>query len=214
MIRQRLPGNDVLTVVFAKAPVAGTVKTRLFPALGAQGAARLHMRLVRRAVDTAVRARCGPVELHHAPARPHAWLRALAARRGVRLRPQRGGDVGERMHHAFRRALYRHRGVVLIGSDCPELRPRDLRRAARGLADRDAVIAPAEDGGYPLIALRRCSSRLFEGIAWGGEEVMAQTRDRLAGLGWRWRELRMLWDVDRPDDLVRLAACMSRGMKS
>lgn len=210
----RLPGRTALTIVFAKAPVAGSVKTRLFPALGAQGAARLHMRLVRRALDMAVRARCGPVELHHAPARPHAWLRALAVRHGVRLRPQRGGDVGWRMHHAFVRALHRHRGVVLIGSDCPELRPHDLRRAVRCLADRDAVIAPAEDGGYPLIALRRCSSQLFEGIDWGGGEVMAQTRGRLAGLGWRWRELRTLWDVDRPDDLGRLSACMARGMKS
>lgn len=210
----RPPGRTVLTIVFAKAPVAGAVKTRLFPALGAQGAARLHMRLVRRALDIAVRARCGPVELHHAPARPHAWLRALAVRHGVRLRAQRGGDVGRRMQHAFAQALHRHRGAVLIGSDCPELRPRDLRRAARGLADRDAVIAPAEDGGYPLIALRRCSSQLFEGIAWGGGEVMAQTRGRLVRLGWRWRELRTVWDVDRPGDLDRLSACIARGVDS
>ncbi|MDA1116706.1 MAG: DUF2064 domain-containing protein, partial [Proteobacteria bacterium] len=68
----------------------------------------------------------------------------------------------------------------------------------------DAVFAPAEDGGYALVALRRVSPRLFAGIEWGGPRVMAQTRERLLALGWRWRELRTVWDVDRPEDYRRL----------
>ena len=99
-----------------------------------------------------------------------------------------------------------HPRMVLVGSDCPALEPRDLRVASRWLHSCDAVIAPAEDGGYPLIGLRRASAPLFEGIAWSSAEVMAQTRTRIARLGWRLRELRSLWDVDRPDDLARLAA--------
>ena len=70
----------------------------------------------------------------------------------------------------------------------------------------DAVLAPAEDGGYPLIGLARVSSSLFEGVDWSTAAVMTQTRDRLSALGWRWRELRILWDVDRPEDLARLRA--------
>jgi len=66
------------------------------------------------------------------------------------------------------------------------------------------VLAPAEDGGYPLIGLRRVSPRLFDGIAWGSPQVLAQTRRRLKALRWRWRELRILWDVDRPEDVARL----------
>jgi glycosyltransferase A (GT-A) superfamily protein (DUF2064 family) len=85
------------------------------------------------------------------------------------------------------------------------LRPAHLRRASRWLAGgADAVLAPAEDGGYALIALRRVSPRLFADIDWGGPRVMAQTRERLAALGWRWRELPTLWDVDRPEDVARL----------
>ncbi|MFZ1908774.1 MAG: DUF2064 domain-containing protein, partial [Burkholderiales bacterium] len=63
---------------------------------------------------------------------------------------------------------------------------------------------PAEDGGYPLIGLRRVSPRLFENIAWGGPEVFARTAETLDRLGWRWRQLRTLWDVDRPLDYERL----------
>ncbi|MGH8740970.1 MAG: TIGR04282 family arsenosugar biosynthesis glycosyltransferase, partial [Burkholderiales bacterium] len=94
---------------------------------------------------------------------------------------------------------------ILIGADCPALQPRDLRRADRLLRGAcDAVLAPAEDGGYALIALKRISPRLFEGIAWGGPEVFRQTVQRLEGLGLRWRALRTVWDVDRPEDLARL----------
>jgi len=109
------------------------------------------------------------------------------------------------MYRAFKRALQRHRYAVLIGTDCPALRPADLRAAGRALrAGADAVLAPAEDGGYPLIGLRRVSRRLFDGIPWGGPLVLAQTRRRLEALRWRWQELRTLWDVDRPEDVARL----------
>ena len=179
-------GTRTRVIVFARAPRAGRVKTRLIPLLGEQGAARLHARLLRRALATAVEAGFGQPEL---------WM----------ARRQRGADLGERMHHAFVRGLRRADRVVLIGSDCPVLRGRDLRRAARWLAGgADAVFAPAADGGYALIALRRVSPRLFEGIRWGSASVMSQTRERLAALGWRWRELPEVWDVDRPEDYRRL----------
>ncbi len=51
--------------------------------------------------------------------------------------------------------------------------------------------------------MRKPIPELFHGIEWGSERVMAQTRDRLSGLGLRWQEVARLWDVDRPADLVR-----------
>lgn len=197
--------SSTLIVVFAKAPQAGRVKTRLAAALGAEGAARLHARLLERTVATALAAGCGPVELFGSPA-DHGFLRALARRHALVLRGQGEGNVGARMCHAFRRGLRRQARVILIGSDCPALLPADLRRAARLLRSCDAVIAPAEDGGYPLLGLARVSATLFDGVAWGTNLVLAQTRQRLVALGWRWRELRTVWDVDRPEDLERLRA--------
>ncbi len=129
----------------------------------------------------------------------------MQSRFGVRLRSQGPGNVGDRMHRALARALRRHPYAVLIGSDCPALRPSDLHAALRALqAGADAVLSPAEDGGYPLIGLRRVSRRLFDGLSWGSSRVLEQTRDRLERLGWRWQELRTLWDVDRPEDVLRL----------
>ena len=96
--------------------------------------------------------------------------------------------------------------MILVGSDCPSMRSADVQRAARLLRSCDAVFAPAEDGGYPLIGLSRNAPGLFRDIDWGTSSVMKQTRKALAALDWRWRELRTLWDVDRPEDLERLEA--------
>lgn len=194
-----------LLIVFARAPQPGQVKTRLVPRLGEWGAARLHRRFVRRTLRVARAAGCGPVELHGTPRARHAFFVQCAKAQGVTLRNQRGRDLGERMFNAIASGLRRRHAVILIGTDCPALEARDLRRAARALAGGcDAVIAPAEDGGYPLIGLRRVSPRLFWRITWGGPDVFARTAEALDRLGWRWRRLRTLWDVDRPHDLTRL----------
>ena len=65
------------------------------------------------------------------------------------------------------------------------------------------MFGPAEDGGYVLIGAARSPLQLFEGIAWGTSTVMQATRARLARGNWRWRELGLLWDLDRPEDLLR-----------
>jgi hypothetical protein len=94
---------------------------------------------------------------------------------------------------------------VLVGTDCPAL-TADYLAQAFALLDggADAVVGPAEDGGYILIGLRRTDKRLFDGVAWGTASVLDETRARLAALGWSWQELETLWDVDRPEDLERL----------
>jgi len=117
------------------------------------------------------------------------------------------------MRGALERTLRASRAVVLVGSDCPALTSRDLRRAARLLRSScEVVLVPAEDGGYALIGARRRPPGIFEGMAWGGSGVYRETIGRLAACGLRWRALRTLWDVDRPEDLARLAAlrCMRR----
>lgn len=190
---------DTLVIVFARAPVAGRVKTRLAPRLGAAGAARLHMQLVENAVRTAREAKCGPVELHVTA--PHGLFGSLA----IEVKRQRGRDLGERMHGALRNALRRFRTAVLIGTDCPALTPSDLRRAVRKLeGGADIVLAPAEDGGYALIAARRISLRIFTGVDWGSADVLTRTLRNARDARMRYRLLRTVWDVDRPEDLARL----------
>ncbi|WP_265950273.1 TIGR04282 family arsenosugar biosynthesis glycosyltransferase [Dechloromonas sp. A34] len=115
-----------------------------------------------------------------------------------------GRRPGARMHAAIvdSPALA---GTLVIGTDCPLLSPELLRQAAAGLHQHDATVVPADDGGYVLIGLRRAAQQVFERVAWSTAEVMAQTRERLTELNWRWAELSPLWDIDRDADFVRLA---------
>jgi rSAM/selenodomain-associated transferase 1 len=198
-------GADAAILVFARAPVPGAAKTRLIPRLGAWRAARLQARLTARALKTALAAHCGRVELHASPRRTHDFFVYCGKRFKVDVKAQAGKDLGERMHHSVARALRRHKAVIVIGTDCPALTARDLCRAARLLSGGcEAVLAPAEDGGYALIGLTKVSPRLFSGVAWGTSVVYAETAARLASAGYRWRRLRTVWDVDRPEDLDRL----------
>ncbi len=195
--------SPVQVAVFAKAPVPGEVKTRLVPLLGPEDAAELHATLVRRALATAREARVGPVSLWCTPETGHPFFAACAAAFDVSLLQQRGGHLGERMARAFERLLDSG-PALLVGSDCPSLRPEDLRAAAGSLATHDAVIQPAEDGGYVLVGLGKAVPGIFEGIRWGESSVMRETRTRLRKAGATWREMPVRWDVDRPEDYRRL----------
>ena len=193
-------------MVFAKAPTPGRVKTRLVPALGEAGAAQLQRQLVERTLRTALAAKLGPVELWCSPETNDAFLADCGRQYGVRLRGQGEGDLGMRMARALQHVLAQGSTGLLIGSDCPALTAEYLREAAAALAGgSDAVLGPAEDGGYVLIGMARSPApQLFDGIVWGTATVMQETRTRLERLNWRWRELAMLWDVDRLPDLQRL----------
>lgn len=191
-------------LVFAKAPVPGRVKTRLAGRLGKRGAADLYRRLLGHTLALATGVRLCPVELHCAPDTRHGFFRACRRDYGVGLRIQARGDLGRRMERALARCLRRSPFAVLIGGDCVSLGVRDLASALAALAaGYDAVLGPAEDGGYVLIGLRRPCPALFQGIAWGGPQVLAATRRRLQRTGLRWLELPVGWDLDRPADLRR-----------
>lgn len=198
--------RGVQVAVLAKAPIAGLAKTRLIPALGTQGAARLQRTLTRGALRSAAEARLGPVTLWCTPNAEHRFFRALRRTSGLRCLVQPSGDLGARMHTAFR--LHCVEGpLLLIGTDCPALRPSHLRKAARALIDGDdAVFYPAEDGGYVLVGLRRPQESLFRDMPWSTAAVMSRSRERAHGAGLRVREFEPLWDVDLPADLPRLQA--------
>lgn len=193
-------------VVMAKAPLAGQAKTRLIPALGADGAAALAQRLLVHAVEQAVAAGLGAVELCAAPDTGHTAFRALQARLGVALQPQGDGDLGARMHRIFVRHA---QPLLLLGSDAPALDAAMLRRAAAALHDHDAVFVPAHDGGYALVGLHAPCATLFDAMTWSVPAVMARTRERLRRAGLRHAELDPVHDIDEPADLVHLPPSLS-----
>jgi rSAM/selenodomain-associated transferase 1 len=190
-------------VLFAKAPVAGRVKTRLIPALGAEGAAALARTMLGHAVSEALASEMA-VELCGDP-HPSQWGDLLPAG-PLALAAQGEGDLGARLARAARRVTEGGERVLLIGGDCPGLDRERLQAAAAALETHDAVLHPAEDGGYVLLGLRRFDASIFEGIAWSTSSVAAQTMARIAALGWTLDVRETLQDVDEPADLPVIPA--------
>jgi rSAM/selenodomain-associated transferase 1 len=198
-------------LIFAKAPVPGQVKTRLIPTLTPRMAAKLHGRLVRETVARLAGAGLAPIELWCSPDTLHPLFLELARTYGLSLHRQEGADLGERMSEAFANALTRGGEVVLLGTDCPSLDGAYVSAALAALEGSDAVLGPAEDGGYVLLGLKRSAPEIFLNMPWGTARVAALTRERLASLGWKWAELPALWDLDRPQDLERYSSLFNAG---
>ena len=194
-------------ILFARPLVRGTVKTRLEPALGADGALRLYEALLRYVVSVCQAAELGPLTLAYAGDRPGAALAALGEALGARLVSQGSGNLGDRMARALRDALEAGAWPVLLGTDLAGLQPNHLTAAAAALrAGDDYAFAPAEDGGYGVVAARRLDPELFAAMPWSTPSVMGETAKRLAELGRTWTRLPTLYDIDGPEDLPRLEA--------
>jgi hypothetical protein len=188
-------------VIFAKAPVPGQAKTRLAPALGEIGAARLARRMLERTVAEAEAARLAIPELCATPHPFDEEWKPFLPKSEIRYTDQGGGDLGERLARAARRVTLTGENILLIGTDCPGLDRNRLRAAARALERHDAAIHPTEDGGYALLGLKRFDPSLFAGIGWSGPAVAVDTIARIQALGWSLWIGDTLRDVDQPADL-------------
>jgi rSAM/selenodomain-associated transferase 1 len=179
-------------VLFTRWPTPGQAKTRLIPALGAEGAADLHRRLTERTVAT-VKAAGLPLEVRTTGAEPAAFRDWLGE--DVAVVDQGEGDLGARLARAAETVP-----VLLLGADIPDVTAALLTQAVTLLAEHELVIGPAEDGGYWLMGLARPMPQLFDGVAWGTETVFTETLARAPAPP---ALLPMLADLDRPEDLAR-----------
>lgn len=204
-----MPGPfDRRLLLFTKPARAGWVKTRLIGDLTPTQAAELHAAFLDDLLD---RLRTGRFDLTLAWSLDPEDAIPAGPFPGVR---QRGDDLGERMFTALSAGAEGSAPVAAVGSDHPAL-PLELIDRAFDLLEggADAVLGPAEDGGYYLIALRAAAvdRRLFEGIAWSTDQVLPATLERCRELGLRVELLPEAVDVDTPADLRRLAASMADG---
>jgi len=193
----------VQLAIFAKAPIAGYAKTRLAPLLGAQGAADLQAHLFRRTLQTALQSSLRPISLWCSPDPDHPLFQSAINEFQVKAYHQRGGDLGERMLNAFAE-LTLESPAVLIGTDCPALRPDHVERCAAALiGGANAAFVPTEDGGYAAVGLRSPIRPLFEGIPWSTRDVMRVTHSRLREQSLAAFETEELWDIDTAADYER-----------
>ncbi len=198
----RHPAGRIL--IFAKAPVPGQVKRRLAKDIGEAEAARVYRAMLEYVVAMAVRSDLAPVTLCVTPDSSHPFLQSLSERFDLEVEIQKGNDLGTRMAKALESALESAEYALLIGSDCPLLDEAYLAQGLDALEQgAEALFGPAEDGGYALVGLGHIKPVLFAGIPWGGDQVMAITRQTCRVHDIALKELAMLYDIDGEEDLER-----------
>lgn len=115
--------------------------------------------------------------------------------------PQEGNDLGERLCQAATNALSHYEGVLLLGSDMPDLSPQLLLTACQRLNENDIVIGPAEDGGYYLLGIKNVYPELFNNIPWGTSGVFEATMEIVIKKGLSFSLLEERADIDTWKDL-------------
>jgi rSAM/selenodomain-associated transferase 1 len=197
----------VTLIVIAKEPLPGRAKTRLAPALGADGAAEVAAAALADtlAAVAASAAATGRKVLLALDGDVGPWLPPSPPAPAIRVTPQRGDGLGERLAAAFADAAG---PAFLVGMDTPQIDPAtiDAGVAALCAAGTDAVLGLAVDGGYWAIGLREPDDRVFAGVPMSAGDTGALQLEALAAAGLAVAELPMLVDVDEIDDAERVAA--------
>ncbi|MFO0601119.1 MAG: TIGR04282 family arsenosugar biosynthesis glycosyltransferase [Myxococcaceae bacterium] len=200
-----LPTPGVVAV-FAKPPRPGEVKTRLGAVLGHEAATRLARAFFE---DTWNGLQRVP-DLHRVIASTTDEPAAFGAPT-AEVWLQGEGDLGARIERIARRALAQAPWFIALGADSPGLPAARLEAARAALLRHDAVLGPAEDGGYYLLGLKRLSPGLFADLPWSTNTTFNATRHRLVERGYSVATIQTWFDVDEPSDLERLRTELASG---
>ena len=189
--------------IFTKAPIKGQVKTRLGDCLNEDQIIKLYKKMLHDVITMALDSKVCPVELRVALDSNHDFFLPYIER-GVTIKPQSSGDLGQRMASAFEEGLYEKEFVIAIGGDCVSIDTPYLLNAAKLLADKkEVVIGPAEDGGYVLLGMKDFFPDIFQDIPWGSERVLSLSTQKLDQGHINYALLDFAWDVDTPADYYR-----------
>jgi len=187
-----------LLLVFLRAPVLGKVKTRLAATLGKERALVIYKRLLQHTIEEGAKLGVDRQAWYSDDIPPNEPCAVL----GYSVHQQIGADLGERMQRAFENGFVNGHGpIIIIGTDLPQLSEALLREALKALGTHDAVIGPANDGGYYLLGLRKPCAELFQGKTWSTDTVFKRTTEDLERLGRTWEALPELIDIDTEADL-------------
>ena len=190
-------------IIFSRYPEPGKTKTRMIPALGAEGAADLQRRLSEHTLVQARKLRqLREIDIQVYFAGGNLDLMKNWLGNDVSYDAQAEGDLGAKMQSAMQDNFAQNKQrVVIIGIDCPSIDSTILEAAFNALEERDLVLGQAEDGGYYLIGLSRLVPELFADISWGTNKVFSTTKAIASNLDLTTAYLPILRDLDRPEDL-------------
>lgn len=196
------PLSRIPLILFAKAPIAGKVKTRLQSHCSPKQASEIAKILLEESVIKTTQAWPGKVFLSVWLDHEHEFIRCLVKRYPIKLVQQCAGDLGVKMADALERFGY---PAAVMGCDVPQASDHSLVQAHEYLSQGDSVIGPSKDGGYYLLGLQAAQMAIFNDMKWGVATVWQNTLERADDTGLSFSRLDVLNDIDEWSDLLLAA---------
>lgn len=185
-----------LLLIFTRNPELGKVKSRLAAGVGNKNALEIYKILLEHTKDQVSKIACTKRVGYSVQVRSDDMWESASFEKFV----QQGEDLGVRMHAAFKKGFADgFTNVLIVGSDLFDLRSRHIEEAFSALSTHDAVIGPAQDGGYYLLGLNHLAAEVFYNKNWGEETVFEQTMHNLTDK--KVYLLETLNDIDYKEDL-------------
>lgn len=185
-------------VIFVRNPISGQVKTRLAKDIGDERALSIYLQLLQHTLEI-TRGLSFRKFIYYADEVSDYDLWSVP---GYTKRKQNGNDLGERMLNSFKELFDQgFTRIIIIGSDCLQLKTETLEEAVALLESNAAVIGPASDGGYYLLGLTKFYPDLFTSKPWSTDQVFAKTIDDFVKQGISYALLEELSDIDDVTDL-------------
>ncbi|MGI1677402.1 MAG: TIGR04282 family arsenosugar biosynthesis glycosyltransferase [Cellvibrionaceae bacterium] len=219
-------------ILFAKSPEGDGVKTRLSPALSVEKRLELHKAMLQWSFQQAMLSKADKVIVAIDGNHNNIFFENLFDQTKNNIQPinfdfrsfnkkkysfikQHEGDLGHKMLLAVNdelKASLSDKAVILIGSDCPFITPEYIDAAMLALDESPFVVGPASDGGYVLLGMKETLPSIFIDIPWGTEEVLKKTCDVLLSEEKAYETLKMLDDIDRPEDIDLLVTYKNKSV--
>lgn len=197
----RRPGQKLL-LIFVKTPLPGKVKTRLAADIGDEQAVRIYRQLIDH--TKVVAARVDPdiqKQVWYSGKQPP---KQFWESNNVQLLQQPEGSLGQKMASAFMSGFQSgFQKIVIVGSDCYQLRARHISQAFERLKKFEVVLGPSLDGGYYLLGMSRWMQPLFKNKSWSTDRLYTETVATLRQHKLRYSELEPLNDIDTLEDLEK-----------
>ncbi|MEG0108841.1 MAG: TIGR04282 family arsenosugar biosynthesis glycosyltransferase [Lachnospiraceae bacterium] len=189
-------------ILFTKAPIKGNVKTRMQSLIKPEECGMIQKYMI---ADIAHTCQSSQWDLFvsYTPKEECMMIKELCADATDYL-VQKGNSLGDKMTNAIEQILNRgYSSCVLIGSDIPDIKTKDLEEAFQTLETKDVVFGPTIDKGYYLVGMNQLRKEVFQKQTYGTGNVLEQTMNRIHAAGITTGLLTSYHDMDVPDDLYR-----------
>jgi rSAM/selenodomain-associated transferase 1 len=165
--------TDCALIIFTRNPELGKCKTRLAKSVGDVEALKIYKHLLQHTANVSKKVDAERFVFYSENIQQNdIWDNAF-----FNKKLQYGDNLGERMENAFQTLFSEgFKKVIIIGSDLLDLKEEIIQNAYKKLKENDAVIGPAEDGGYYLLGMKNLNKNVFKNKKWGTETVLKKTK--------------------------------------